>query len=221
MRARGRRPGRRPCRSGRCSGGTRSRPAGAAGARSWLPGGLREPRRSIDTADCAPAFCGLARLDKRLVDVVVGGARSGASQVGSATVVRNAPVGLARPRSDRLRPRSPGGRRRAPVRRRVRRADPARLADRRGDRARRAPHGPGNRRLHQRHVRERARADHRALRGRRRPARGRPRLPDRKRDREPPARARLLARLRRAWRARSDVELPLARRSSSSRPRSS
>ena len=55
-------------------------------------------------------------------------------------------------------------------------AHPARVADRRGDRARGRAHRPRHRRLPERELRQRARADHRALRGAQRPAAGRARL---------------------------------------------
>ena len=61
--------------------------------------------------------------------------------------------------------------------------DPARVAHRRGDRARRRAHGPGNRRLPERDVRERARAHHRAHRRERGADRGRARLAHGKRRR--------------------------------------
>ena len=70
------------------------------------------------------------------------------------------------------------------------RADPARVADRRGDRARRRAHRPRRRRLPERELRQRARADHRAVRGRRRPAGRRARLAHRLGRLEHPARAR-------------------------------
>ncbi len=91
------------------------------------------------------------------------------------------------------------------------RADPARLADRRGDRARGRAHRARDRRLPQRDVRQRARADHRADRGQRGLDRGRPRLADGLGRREPAARARVLARRRPARRDRALVELPLLR----------
>ena len=75
------------------------------------------------------------------------------------------------------------------------------MADRRGDRARGRAHGARHRRLPQRHVRQRAGADHRPVRRQRGPDRGRARLADRVGDREPAARARLLARRRRPRRA--------------------
>ena len=95
-------------------------------------------------------------------------------------------------------------------------ADPARLADRGGNRARGAPHRSWNRRLPQRHVRQRARVDHRALRRVRGEVRGRPRIAHGQRRRQPPARARLLAALRRPRRDRPRIELHLLRRSSPS-----
>ncbi len=90
-------------------------------------------------------------------------------------------------------------------------ARPTRVADRRSDRAGGAPHGPGDRRLPERDVRQRAGADHRAARDQRGADGGRPRLADRERRRQLAARSRLLAALRRPRRARPRVELPLAR----------
>ena len=55
-------------------------------------------------------------------------------------------------------------------------AHPAGLADRRGDRARGRAHGPGDRRLPERELRQRAGADHRAVRRLGRLARGRARV---------------------------------------------
>ena len=75
------------------------------------------------------------------------------------------------PRAVRLPPRRDDA-----LRARRARADPARLADRRSDRARRRAHRPGHRRLPERELRQRAGADHRAVRRRGRPAGRRARL---------------------------------------------
>ena len=105
----------------------------------------------------------------------------------------------------RLRPRGHG-------------ADPARVADRRSDRACGRAHRPGDRRLPQRDVRERAGVDHRALRRSGDGVRGRARVADRVGRRQPAARARLLAALRRPRRDRPAVELPRARTRRRERP---
>ena len=68
--------------------------------------------------------------------------------------------------------------------------DPARVADRRGDGARSRAHRPRRRRLPERELRQRAGADHRAVRRRRRVARRRARLADRLGRLEHPARPR-------------------------------
>ena len=70
------------------------------------------------------------------------------------------------------------------------RADPARLVDRRGDRERLPAHRTGNRRLSERQLRQRSRADHRAPRDRRRTPGRRARDDHRLGRLEHPARAR-------------------------------
>ena len=127
-------------------------------------------------------------------------------------MVRRILFALARARSARDPPALRRGPRRDGRVRALRdRADPARVADRRGDRARSRAHGAGHRRLPERDLRERAGADHRAHRRPRGADRGRARLAHRLGDREPAARARLLAALRRARRDRPRVELRLLR----------
>ena len=78
----------------------------------------------------------------------------------------------------------------APLRARSLRADPARVVDRRSDRAGRRAHGPAHRRSPQRELRQRAGGDHRVHRCRRQSARRRARLDGRQRHLEHPARAR-------------------------------
>ena len=110
-------------------------------------------------------------------------------------MVRKILTGCARARPARHPPPLRRGHRRGGrVRARRARAHPPRMAHRRGDGARVAPHRRRHRRLPERDVRERARAHHRAHRRRRGPDRGRSRIADRKRGRQPPARARVLAR---------------------------
>ena len=99
------------------------------------------------------------------------------------------------------------------VARRVR-AHSARLADRRGDRARRRAHRAGNRRVPQRDLRQRAGADHRAARHQPGAAERRARLAGWKRRVEHLARARRCARRSGATRASTGARSPCSSGSS-------
>ena len=135
-----------------------------------------------------------------------------ARSVGSAVRGAQGPLRVARPRADHDRTALRGASiRDGRVRPRRGLADPAGVADRRGDGARRRAHRPGYRRLPQRDLRQRAGAHHRADRSQRRADRGRPRVSVGKRDRQPPPRPRRLARRRREGRPRPVLELPLVR----------
>ena len=106
----------------------------------------------------------------------------------------------------RVRPR----RRRPDVLHLHARRDPDGGADGQGDRGARRPGGPGHRRPAERDVRQRARADHRPVRARRRPARGRQGVTARLDPRQLAARSRR-RRVRRRPRPRPPALRPLGR----------
>ena len=158
--SRGRPRGTRPCRSEPRSGGTASPACGCSG-RDFVVGWL------------AHSHCRHVRRD--LQDLTF--PRAGGSPRRLARVARRLYLGVSRAHADRpLRALRRARERHGALRAVGARADPARLSDRRGDRARRRAHRLPDRRVPERELRQRARADHLAVRDQRQPARGRARL---------------------------------------------